>query len=475
AQDRAISSPNIHVEPLLQPSISATKPLEMKSMLAVRTSYQGKANGAIVLQHCDIALSRQDFLSMPQVAQDRLIRQWTPEEIELLEAVADQVGIALAQAEMLEKEKQQGHELSYKNSALQQAMKEAEQANLTRTLFLGSMSHELRTPLNGVLGYAQLLQKTSELSPENQQQVRGIRESGEQLLELIDDLLDLSTLETQKIELEPTHVHFPNFLGHLSDICQPKAHQKGIDFITKFHPDLPLDVSVDQKRLRQILVNLLSDAIKRTTEGCVTLTVIPLPSECIVNQDFLSQGYPDIQRIRFQISDTSDGTHLKELPNIFLPFQYVEKATLQHVGVGLGLAVSQKIATLMGCEIQIQDATQSGTLCSVDLDLSVIPMHENASSQMGNIKETKIDDEISPDICAQNLMLPPLDTLIQLDELAKKGMIYELRDQIKIIEDSDCKFQCFCQEIAERVERFQIKQIKLMLQGYINNRYEPQY
>ncbi|MGF1603566.1 MAG: GAF domain-containing protein [Thermosynechococcaceae cyanobacterium] len=367
AQEQALVCTNVYAEPLLLRAIPDHKEIELKSLLMVRTSYQGKPNGAIVLHHCDRPLARPDFLALPADEQQQLTRQWTAEECALLEAVASQAGIALAHAQLLEQEQQQRQELMHKNEALVQAKQEADLANRSKSLFLANMSHELRTPLNGILGYGQILQRSTLQSPQEQKGIRTILECGEHLLGLIDDLLDLSKIEVERMDLQTTDIHLTEFITALVKIYQSKAKEKGLRFFHNISSALPTAIHTDEKRLRKVLVNLLDNAIQYTNKGSVTLIVdggsAPQPQ--------IGTEGVRLQQIRFKVVDTGVGIATEDLGKIFLPFEQAGELSLRRKGTGLGLAASKKVTELLGGDIQVQSRLNKGSSFTVILDMPV--------------------------------------------------------------------------------------------------------
>lgn len=228
--------------------------------------------------------------------------------------------------------------------ALAQAKQAAEAANRTKSEFLANMNHELRTPLNGILGYAQILQRDPATTSKQQKGLSVIHQCGSHLLTLINDILDLSKLEVQKMDLYPQDFHFANFLTTTVEICRIKAEQKGIAF--HYHPiNLPTAVHADDKRLRQVLLNLLSNAVKFTDFGSVTFQVEAVGSQQIIQTSST--------RIRFQVEDTGIGIPKEKLQSIFLPFEQAGKRERNSEGTGLGLAISQQIVQMMGSSIQV--------------------------------------------------------------------------------------------------------------------------
>lgn len=237
--------------------------------------------------------------------------------------------------------------------ALAKAKEAAEAASRAKSEFLANMSHELRTPLNGIMGYAQILQRSKFLKEEERSRVDVIYQCGSHLLTLINDILDLSKIEAQKVELLPTDFHFPAFLQGVAEMCRIRAELKGIHFHFQSTSEIPIGIRADEKRLRQVLINLLSNAIKFTDAGSVTFTV-----------SFATEG-----KIRFEVRDTGIGIAREQLRAIFQPFEQVGDRRRQTEGTGLGLAISQRIVELMSSTIQVQSEIGVGSIFWFDVSL----------------------------------------------------------------------------------------------------------
>ncbi|MBW4480582.1 MAG: sensor histidine kinase [Tolypothrix brevis GSE-NOS-MK-07-07A] len=254
----------------------------------------------------------------------------------------------------------QAQDLEKAIQQLQQAKEVAEAANRSKSTFLANMNHELRTPLNGILGYAQILQRDPATNPKQLKGLGVIYQCGAHLLTLINDILDLSKLEVQKMELYPEDFHLANFLASTVDICRVKAEQKSVEFHYQRAANLPIAVHADDKRLRQVLLNLLSNAVKFTDLGTVTFRV----------ERVGKAPEPDaVQRIRFQIKDTGIGIVPEKLSMIFLPFEQAGNRDRNSEGTGLGLAISQQIIEKMGSTIQVESVLGQGSIFSFELDL----------------------------------------------------------------------------------------------------------
>jgi two-component system CheB/CheR fusion protein len=256
----------------------------------------------------------------------------------------------------------QKQQLITKNRELSEAITIAESASLAKSNFLGNMSHELRTPLNAIMGFAQILQDSSNLAPELQQYTDIIYQSGNYLLSLIQDLLDISRIEANQIEIEPNLLSLANFLQITIDMVSTQFASKNLTLVTQFALDLPENIYADEKCLRQVLLNLLGNAIKFTAAGEITFALSKIPSTN-------PSGHLH-ELVHFAIVDKGEGIAAHDLERIFLPFEQITNNKIHTQGTGLGLAISQSLVKKMGGEISVTSVIGVGSTFSFALDLS---------------------------------------------------------------------------------------------------------
>lgn len=282
-------------------------------------------------------LSRGRLNSVLYLENQMIPDAFTPARRAVLEVLTAQIAISIDNAVAYAK-LDQAHRA-------EQARVAAEAANRAKSEFLASMSHELRTPLNGILGYAQMLRRDAELGAGQRQGVEVIHRCCTHLLSLINDVLDLSKIEAEKLEIEPHEFLFEPFLTNIVELFSMRAHEKGLDLRFVLDPTTPRVIQADERRLRQILFNLLSNALKFTERGMVLFRVTRNADGCI----------------DFAVRDEGIGIAAEQLEQIFVPFHQTQMAPRSGEGTGLGLVITKRLVEAMGGTLRVTSEVGQGS------------------------------------------------------------------------------------------------------------------
>ncbi|HTK97690.1 MAG TPA: ATP-binding protein [Pseudomonadales bacterium] len=316
--------------------------------------------------------------------------RWADDEVELFGMLGETIAGALARRDIA--------------VSLESAKLTAEAANRAKTEFLASTSHELRTPLNGILGYAQLLDRDQTLSDDQREAVQTIQWCGEHLLKIINELLDLAKIESSKFDLVPAPVDLPRLLQDTADLGRLRAAQGNLTFTFEIASALPKQVLADAAKLRQILLNLLSNAAKFTRSGGVALKV-----------HAASEGAGT--QLEFEVEDTGIGIPKKELTRIFEPFHQVGTQT---EGTGLGLTITKRLVEAMGGSIEVTSRSGRGSRFVVRLALPLVneavaietPPSRAVIGYLGGIRSILVADDKAENRSVLARLLEPLGFIV---------------------------------------------------------------
>jgi signal transduction histidine kinase len=336
-------------------------------------------------------------------------------------------------AKRLEMEEQ----LARAKSEAESAQRVAEAASNAKSKFLAHMSHELRTPLNGILGYTQLLKRDDSLTPAQLESLGVVERSGEHLLTLINDLLDLAKIEAGRLDLHASLFDLPQLVKHTADIASVRASQAGLRFTVRAANDLPAQVRGDERAIRQILFNLLGNAVKFTETGSVELRVSATPAG------------ENLCRVRFEIEDTGRGIAAQDLQQIFEPFNRGE-ADHQVEGTGLGLSITQRLVTAMGGTLDVRSEPGKGSIFIVELDLGRVAEAASTAAFVDSsaVEMPKVDDAVAT----------------ELYDLAMKGDVTELLVRLDSAKERDAGGAPLYEEVRRLARKFDMRGVRRVLQ-----------
>ena len=358
-------------------------------------------------------------------------------------------------------------------SRINKVRRNVERSDRAKTRFIANVSHELRTPLNAILGYTQLFKKDIPMMVVQGRGVNTIHRSAEHLLALINDILDFSRVESEHLQLFPEQVTLLSFLNTLVEMTAIRAEIKDIQLITEFSNDLPAEVLIDEKRLRQILLNLLNNAVKFTDSGSVTFEI----ALKLVNKDQLTRT------LLFSVTDTGVGIPKSMLKDIFLPYQQVENVITSAEGSGLGLSISKNLLELMGSKLNVESTLGQGSVFSFELALPIMLSSTSKEENTGN--EAIINDVISSrqnenkhhkhennnfkqvkieaGEHAEAISLPDHAVLLELKEYVAKHNVLAIRQLISTL-DEQPDYRKFVELITPLARNYQFAKLLQLLE-----------
>jgi PAS domain S-box-containing protein len=330
-------------------------------------------------------------------------RVWSQQEVSLLHSFADSLATAIERSELEDR--------------IKQAKENAEQANKFKSEFLANMSHEIRTPLNSVIGFSELLLKT-ELSESQLQYIQSINKSGKNLLDIINDILDLSKIEAGKMELYPAKSNIRELIEQIADMFYPDLSSKKIDLQIKISSEVPQYLYLDPIRIRQIFINLLGNSIKFTDRGEIEIRI-----------ENIKETNQSGQRLfMFSVRDTGIGISQENQSNIFDAFSQVDGSTTRkHGGTGLGLTITNKILALMNSHLELDSELGKGSRFHFQLYLPYDMGNENIELN------SEIKDEKTITKLKENLKVLVVDDN-PINRLLAKSMIISIIPEAVTIE-----------------------------------------
>ncbi|AFZ07788.1 multi-sensor hybrid histidine kinase [Oscillatoria nigro-viridis PCC 7112] len=428
---------NIYTAGISECHVNLLSELEIKANLVVPILQGEKLWGLLIAHHC------------------RSQRHWNSSEIESLKHISVQLAIAIQQSTLFEQAQTEIAERKLAETALQKAVVAADTANRAKSEFLSSMSHELRTPLNAILGFSQVMVRDSSLNNQHQQHLEIINRAGEHLLALINDILEMSKIEAGRSQLNESSFNLMRLLKTLEEMFRLKAKSKKLQLNLEVGQGVPQFVSGDEGKLRQILINLVGNAIKFTERGSVTLRVKKKVEEslgaetaelsdtqeslavetaaiqtkpayagsnqsaqadfdCVdansIRPVFLQKS--ELLRLQFEIEDTGLGIAPEEINKLFEPFEQTKTGQKSQQGTGLGLPISHKFVQMMGGDITVSSKHELGSKFAFDIQISLA-----TPSEIKNFKLTKKVIGLAPN--------QPEYRILVVDDRADNGLVID--------------------------------------------------
>lgn len=330
------------------------------TLLAAKTSFSNAANGLVVLLRVGTSPI------------------WNDDDVKLLEALTGQFGISIAQINTAAIEERY-------RTHLEEARHLAEVANRAKSDFLAKMTHELRTPLNAIIGFSEILGEDKTLNPKQRETLDIINNSGEHLLDVINEILDLSKIEAGKMEKHEESFEFIPLLKSVYEMLSMKAESKRIAFNFAAKSDLPAEIMTDRSKLRQILINLIGNAIKFTAQGGVGVSI---SSSELAEAEMAGGRLHRRIRLTFEIRDTGRGIHEDEIARLFERYSQTESGRRSSEGTGLGLPIARSFVQMLGGDIKVESVFGEGTIFRFSIDCE-----ELSSVKADNVELTTVLDE----------------------------------------------------------------------------------
>src|SRR6476661_1434749 len=435
---------NIYTAGLSECHVNLLSELDIKANLVVPILQGEKLWGLLIAHHC------------------RSQRHWNSSEIESLKHISVQLAIAIQQSTLFEQAQTEIAERKLAETALQKAVVAADTANRAKSEFLSSMSHELRTPLNAILGFSQVMVRDSSLNNQHQQHLEIINRAGEHLLALINDILEMSKIEAGRSQLNESSFNLMRLLKTLEEMFRLKARSKKLQLNLEVGDGVPQFVSGDEGKLRQILINLVGNAIKFTERGSVTLRVkkkveeslgaetaefsdtqiqlagagsehsesLAVETAAIQRKPGWWNGFnqsqslgdcdcvdandlhPQLLRLQFEIEDTGLGIAPEEINKLFEPFEQTKTGQKSQQGTGLGLPISHKFVQMMGGDITVSSTPELGSKFAFDIQISLA-----TPSEIKNFKSKKKVIGLAPN--------QPEYRILVVDDRADNGLVID--------------------------------------------------